>query len=65
MVTFANWLTKNNISNQAMADRLKVSRAYVSMLRRHKSKPSIELIKRMVVESEGQLTTAGLINEFY
>lgn len=64
MVTFANWVARSGQSHEVIAKRIGVSRAYITQLAGGKKKPSIEIIRRILIVADGALTAEGLIFEF-
>ena len=64
MVTFSNWVASTGMSHEAIAKRIGVSRAYVTQLCGGKKRPSVEIIRRILIAADGALTAEGLILEF-
>lgn len=64
MVTFSDWVASTHLSHEAIAKRLGVSRAYVTQLCHKKRKPSLQIIRRILIAADGTLTAEGLIFEF-
>ena len=64
MVTFQNWVAQSNMTQEVIAKRLGVSRAYVNQLSRHKKTPSLQVVRNILLISNGSLTAEDLILEF-
>jgi len=64
MVTFSNWVAKSGQSHEQVARRMGCSRAYVSYLIHGQKTPSLEMLRRMLLVSNGSLKAEDLILEF-
>jgi len=64
MVTFSQWVSQQGCSHETIADRLGVSRAYVTQLVGGHKSPSLAVIRRIIDVSDGTLTADSLIHEF-
>ena len=64
MVTFAHYVAASGQSHEQVARRMGCSRAYISLLVHGQKTPSLEMLRRMLLISNGTLKAEDLILEF-
>ena len=52
------WMAHQKLSDEILAQRVNVTRATISRIRRKKQKPSVELATRFVLLSGGEISLA-------
>ena len=64
MVTFSEWVASQGCSHEAIAERLGVTRSYVTQLVGGRKTPSLGVVRRIIEVSGGTLTADSLVHEF-
>ena len=64
-MTLQQWMTYKKFTQLQMATLLDVSRPYVSLLVNKKREPSLQLVRRIQLASNGEVSARDLIDGEY
>jgi len=64
-MTLQQWMTSKQFTQEQVANLLGVSRPYISLLVNNKREPSLNLVRRVQLASNGDVSARDLIDGKY